>query len=643
MTAQEADAETEAGAPAADDWLAALETPVEEGDTRPGRSMLATHLEFVEMEPMAADALPEEAEALPAEDLPEWLQEIAPAAGIAAVEEPSAELADDEDAIASLFAEPEDEIGRTPAWDTSAAEVSEAEVEEAEEIEAELLAEEIAPELVEQEDVLASLFAEPEEDVAETVTLSTPEEAEGVEAMASEAEVEEAEEAEAEAREVSAAELVETDEIEAELLAEEAAPEVEEQQGGAAAMEAETIPEQPDIDISAAAAEMPDFGDDMEAAFAWLEGLAARQGADEALFTAPEDRPEAPPDWVASMVEEIPPAESAPAAEELEEEFEEAVLDEVELREAELLDTELPAMIDDEGGEVSLEAEELLETLEVEPSAELTAEPIAEALEETLSEEAPTLELEALDVRAAWAGVENFIPEDEAAEDFAETAVEAPKPELPDWLQGLEQATEDVGLETGPETALEPEAWTPPEEQPEVEAQPVEETAEPAFIEPLDLNKAGLIDLERLPGVGFTLAQKILDQRDQIGPFNSVMDLGQIAGFTPDMLQELEGLVMVAAPTPSITAPHLRVEGPDDLLAARQTLMNGNVDAALEEYGKLIRQRRFLPDIVRDLQQAVEVNPREPAFWQALGDAYLRDDQVQPALEAYTRVEELLR
>lgn len=56
------------------------------------------------------------------------------------------------------------------------------------------------------------------------------------------------------------------------------------------------IPEVP-AETQPAAAEAPSAEDD---AFAWLESLAAKQGADEeTLLTRPEDRVETPPEWVA--------------------------------------------------------------------------------------------------------------------------------------------------------------------------------------------------------------------------------------------------------------------------------------------------------------------------------------------------------
>ena len=61
----------------------------------------------------------------------------------------------------------------------------------------------------------------------------------------------------------------------------------------------ETIQEEPAS--AAPSAEM-----DADAAFAWLESLAVKQGAEEALLLTPEERTEKPPDWV---IEETAKAE----------------------------------------------------------------------------------------------------------------------------------------------------------------------------------------------------------------------------------------------------------------------------------------------------------------------------------------------
>ncbi len=56
---------------------------------------------------------------------------------------------------------------------------------------------------------------------------------------------------------------------------------------------------------------------DIDAAYAWLEGLAVRQGAEEALLLTPEERQEEPPEWVkieAESVEAVAPETPVGAA-----------------------------------------------------------------------------------------------------------------------------------------------------------------------------------------------------------------------------------------------------------------------------------------------------------------------------------------
>ena len=45
----------------------------------------------------------------------------------------------------------------------------------------------------------------------------------------------------------------------------------------------------------------------------------------------------------------------------------------------------------------------------------------------------------------------------------------------------------------------------------------------------------------------------------------------------------------------------------------------------------------------RDLRDALYRYPVEVPIWQALGDAYMRANRLQDALDAYTKAEELLR
>jgi competence protein ComEA len=61
---------------------------------------------------------------------------------------------------------------------------------------------------------------------------------------------------------------------------------------------------------------------------------------------------------------------------------------------------------------------------------------------------------------------------------------------------------------------------------------------------PVDLNTATLEQLDALPGIGPVTAQKILDYRQQHGPFTAVAQLDAISGIGPARLEQLKGLVV---------------------------------------------------------------------------------------------------
>jgi competence protein ComEA len=72
---------------------------------------------------------------------------------------------------------------------------------------------------------------------------------------------------------------------------------------------------------------------------------------------------------------------------------------------------------------------------------------------------------------------------------------------------------------------------------------PVPSAEEPAAAQgPLHLNTATLEQLDALPGVGPVTAQKILDYRQEHGPFVSVDDLDAIPGIGPARMEQLRGL-----------------------------------------------------------------------------------------------------
>jgi tetratricopeptide (TPR) repeat protein len=103
-----------------------------------------------------------------------------------------------------------------------------------------------------------------------------------------------------------------------------------------------------------------------------------------------------------------------------------------------------------------------------------------------------------------------------------------------------------------------------------------------------------------------------------------------------------------ATPKPE-PVPHPTAGGPviptvDPVLAmARDELSANNVPGALDSYGKLIKKARYLDEVIYDLREALYRYPVDVNLWQSLGDAYMRANRLQDALDAYTKAEELLR
>lgn len=75
-------------------------------------------------------------------------------------------------------------------------------------------------------------------------------------------------------------------------------------------------------------------------------------------------------------------------------------------------------------------------------------------------------------------------------------------------------------------------------------AKPTSSTKKPALEGTLDLNRASVADLEKLPGIGPTLAQRIADERDR-KPFEKVDDLRRVSGIGVKRLDAIRPFVMI--------------------------------------------------------------------------------------------------
>ena len=83
-------------------------------------------------------------------------------------------------------------------------------------------------------------------------------------------------------------------------------------------------------------------------------------------------------------------------------------------------------------------------------------------------------------------------------------------------------------------------------------------------------------------------------------------------------------------------------DGPT-LQNAREMMAHGSMESGINDYLKLIKRGKFLEEVIYDLKEATYAHPVDVIIWQTLGDAHMRANQLQEALDAYTKAEELLR
>ena len=89
-------------------------------------------------------------------------------------------------------------------------------------------------------------------------------------------------------------------------------------------------------------------------------------------------------------------------------------------------------------------------------------------------------------------------------------------------------------------------------------------------------------------------------------------------------------------------APAPVVESADELTSARAAIESGDKEKALAHYSDLIKTRENLTTIISDLEKAAEKYPEDAAIQRKLGDAYLRNHQINVAMHAFSKAEKHL-
>jgi len=317
------------------------------------------------------------------------------------------------------------------------------------------------------------------------------------------------------------------------------------------------------------------------AALAWLAGLTILESTKEEDQVKTNEQEETlPSEWVKLEAETVS-AETIPAQESLSEEPQAIPAEEI------------PDWIKGLGepSEIEEQVEESIPTISPEP-------------EKPQAEEVPAW-LIAAELTEAATETTDLTQEDQALKGE----------DLPDWMKGIE--------ETAPtdETAV-PGGLAVTRRLPALPLEPIPEwTEEQALVvEPGDINA-----IEPQPSESAWIPEE-----EPLLPLSE-----ELVATETEIVLPTEQPVVPGVETPEVELSALEI--------ARTAINQGSPAQAAEAYTGIIRQNHHLEEIIKDVQEALYRYPVDINLWIVLGDAHLRSDNLQDALDAYTKAEDLVR
>jgi hypothetical protein len=445
--------------------------------------------------------------------------------------------------------------------------------------------------------------------------------------------------------------------------------------------------QQPATPAPAASVSAAPSASEQDDAIAWLESLASKHGAKpEELVMDPSKRSDVAPDWVTQSAQQ-PPTPVKPAAETWSP-------DAANIGEqffAEFEKTEEPSATDTTGM--------WLKGLEDDKPAQKATDawsPDAANIGEQFFAEFEKPETSAQDTNAWLKSLEDDDSKTSAQQpapwstqaqnvgeqffnDFESTKEEPQSKGLDDWLAGLDNSADTKSSIVSGKI----DDWTPPVVEP---AKPAQSQGE--VVQPIPASVPSWID-DDFSHEQVTELQEDNDLPDwmkgvpvQVEPVNPAdWKPAEPAPTSPADWKPVEaapvqqanasaskpevGTTSKAKPAPVRNTPvSADGEAPAPRRSARATaaksgekapqggsmldqaqgeLTRGDIPAALDHYKKLIKKGKNLDEAIHNLRDALYRYPVEVGIWQTLGDAYMRANRLQEALDAYTKAEELLR
>jgi len=414
--------------------------------------------------------------------------------------------------------------------------------------------------------------------------------------------------------------------------------------------------------------------DEQDAAFGWLESLAARQGAKpDELLTEPEGRLNEPPDWVKSIIE-------GKATHADDQEFniqsEDLKIDgpltveNLNLNEIDRTTTNIPkedrsqkSYIEDKAEQSeeitsptdqemsNLESQrQSLETEDVSPKTE-TMGFVDKILPKVNHEQGTAQENEQnsylnpeLNINSEK-DVSDWLKEMELKEGIiqdnpknsigSELIGSVQTESLPDWLHdaGKEDITTERISEIDDYNEMKNISGSSDFSKDEIESEKHKEAFQSESAES-ELGK----NLE--PEVSYLVKPVTPDE------WQPMQEVKQVVSSNFDQTSKVELISSGKLPGTGMLSkiPGINIEKESATLEKAQAFIEADdLKKALYEYGCLIKKGQMLEQVIHDLREITYRYPIEISIWQQLGDAYMRANRLQDALDAYTKAEELLR
>ncbi len=446
---------------------------------------------------------------------------------------------------------------------------------------------------------------------------------------------------------------------------------------------------------------------DMDAALAWLEGLAVKQGADsDFLFTTEDERGALPPDWVNEQVEEsiaeIPETsfvEESNLADQVEgsavisEANIEAIIPEVTDKDAtrEIYAEPSIHVIDIEAALPETEEEALARTADIEeivpeimPAQE--NEMIDLVLDEIQPVEASTTPATEADIDSALAWLEGLAAKQGADSDFLFVAEGDRTEKPPEWVEDeiatasmveelpkVDQTTAELPAATQPSDLAEAmQDTSAPSLEPSILGDEVTGVIESILTQEMpteqqldvpELEEAVEVLADQQPAPEIPVAEIRMPDwlqspqepaQPEVEAESVEAWLSTLTDETPEpasknveavewKLEEEPAPAQPAEPIPQLSELEI-TDNPDAALeTAEKAMYAGQIEQGLEIYNALIEQNSHLEETIHGLREALYRHPIDISIWQSLGDAYAHNNSLQEALDAYTKAEELLR